>query len=123
MITAIYRQEIPQGIGESHGKDLCLLFAQNIDFCKRLTDELQKRDLDFWVDWKGIPPTVDWMKEIAKGIEEADTFLFIISPDSITSKVCKDELGLAVKNGKRLIPVATYEIKWDDVPAVNVVTA
>ena len=89
---------------------------KNIDFCKQLTDELQKRDLDFWVDWEGIPPTVDWMKEIEKGIEEADTFLAIVTPEWITSKVCIDELDIAVKNGKRLIPVVPYDIVWDTVP-------
>ena len=75
---------------------------KNKDFCRQLTDELQKRDLDFWVDWEGIPPTVDWMKEIEKGIEEADTFLAIVSTDWILSKVCLDELNVAVKNGKRV---------------------
>jgi len=89
---------------------------KNIDFCKRLTDELQKRDLDFWVDWEGIPPTVDWLKEIEKGIEEADTFLAIVSPEWISSKICLDELDIAVKNGKRLIPVVPIEIKWNDAP-------
>jgi formylglycine-generating enzyme required for sulfatase activity len=89
---------------------------KNIDFCRRLTAILQQRELDFWVDWEGIPPTVDWMQEIQKAIEEADTFIFIISPDSILSKVCKEELALAVKNGKRLIPVVASEIKWDEVP-------
>src|SRR5687767_12656444 len=89
---------------------------KNIDFCRRLTAILQERELDFWVDWEGIPPTVDWMQEIQKAIEEADTFIFIISPDSILSKVCKEELALAVKNGKRLIPVVASEIKWDEVP-------
>ena len=85
-------------------------------FCKRLTDELLKRDFDFWVDWEGIPPTVDWMKEIEKGIEEADTFLAIVTQEWITSKVCIDELAIAVKNGKRLIPVVPYDIEWDNVP-------
>jgi len=89
---------------------------KNKDFCRQLTDELQKRDLDFWVDWEGIPPTVDWMKEIEKGIEEADTFLAIVSTDWILSKVCLDELNVAVKNGKRLIPVVPYDIVWNDVP-------
>ena len=89
---------------------------KNIDFCKRLTDELQKRDLDFWVDWEGIPPTVDWLKEIEKGVEEADTFLAIVSPEWISSKICLDELDIAVKNGKRLIPVVPIEIKWNDAP-------
>ena len=58
---------------------------KNKDFCRLLTDELQKRELDFWVDWDGIPPTVDWMKEIEKGIEEADTFIAIVSPDWIAN--------------------------------------
>src|SRR4030095_13058787 len=89
---------------------------RNIEFVKKLTGILQEHDLDFWVDWEGIPPTVDWMNEIQKGIEEADTFLFVLGPDSISSKVCKDELCLAVKNGKRLIPVVAYEIQWNDVP-------
>jgi formylglycine-generating enzyme required for sulfatase activity len=89
---------------------------RSTEFCKRLTNELQKRGLDFWVDWEGIPPTVDWMKEIEKGIEEADTFLAIVTQEWITSKVCIDELAIAVKNGKRLIPVVPYDIVWDNVP-------
>ena len=52
---------------------------KDIEFAKRLTGELQKSDLDFWIDWEGIPPTVDWWKEIEKGIEEADAFLFLIN--------------------------------------------
>src|SRR6185503_8333480 len=89
---------------------------KNIDFCKRLTDELQKRDLDFWVDWEGIPPTVDWLKEIEKGVEEADAFLAIVSTDWISSRNCIIELEYAVKNGKRLIPVVPHDIVWDNVP-------
>ena len=54
---------------------------KDIDFARRLTMELKKSELDFWIDWEGIPPTVDWWKEIEKGIEEADIFLFLISPE------------------------------------------
>ena len=88
---------------------------RNKEFCKQLTDELQKREFDFWVDWEGIPPTVDWMKEIEKGIEEADSFLAIVTPDWMSSRVCIDELNIAVKNGKRLIPVVPCDIAWNDV--------
>jgi formylglycine-generating enzyme required for sulfatase activity len=90
---------------------------KDIIFARRLKEELEKRELDVWVDLEDIPPTVDWMKEIQKNIEEADNFLFIISPDSITSKVCKEELEIAAKNGKRLLPVVAHEIKWDDAPS------
>jgi len=90
---------------------------KNIDFCKRLTDELLKRDLDLWVDWEDIPPTVDWLKEIEKGVEEADTFLAIVTKEWIGSRNCIIELEYAVKNGKRLIPVVPNDIVWDAVPS------
>ena len=90
---------------------------KDIEFAKRLTAELQKSDLDFWIDWEGIPPTVDWWKEIEKGIEEADIFVFLISPDSAKSKVCGQEIDVAVKNGKRIIPIVVREIEWQDTPS------
>jgi WD40 repeat protein len=89
---------------------------KDIEFAKRLTAELQTSDLDFWIDWEGIPPTVDWWREIEKGIEEADIFLFVISPDSAKSKICGQEIETAVKNGKRIIPVVVREIEWQDTP-------
>ena len=84
---------------------------KDIDFAKRLTGKLQKSELDFWIDWEGIPPTVDWWKEIERGIEAADVFLFLISPDSAKSQICGQEIDCAVKNGKRLIPLVVRDIK------------
>lgn len=90
---------------------------KNKDFCRQLTNELQQREIDFWVDWGDIEPTVDWSKAIQDGIESADTFLAIVTPDWITSPICQDELNIAVRNGKRLIPVVPCEIPWNSVPA------
>jgi len=89
---------------------------KDIDFARRLTDELKKSDLDFWIDWEGIPPTVDWWKEIEKGIEEADAFIFLLSPDSVTSEVCGQEIDCAVKNGKRLIPLVVRNVDGEVTP-------
>lgn len=89
---------------------------KDIEFAKRLTTELQKNELDFWVDWEGIPPTVDWWKQIEKGIEEADAFLFLISPDSAASKICEQEIDHAVKNSKRIIPLIVRDTKGDESP-------
>jgi WD40 repeat protein len=89
---------------------------KDIEFAKRLTEELKKNNMEFWVDWDGIPPTVDFMKKIEKGIEESDAFLFLISPDSVKSKVCGEELAHAVKNGKRLIPLIVRDVKSENLP-------
>lgn len=89
---------------------------RNIESARTLTEAFKGQDLDFWIDWEGIPPTVDWWKEIENGIEGADIFLFLISPDSCQSKVCKQEIQHAIKNGKRLIPLVVQEVKGDEAP-------
>jgi hypothetical protein len=46
---------------------------------------------DVWVDWESIPPAVGWLQQILRGIEESDVFIFLLSPASIASEVCKVE--------------------------------
>ena len=82
----------------------------------KLAEACKSQELDVWIDWEGIEPTVDWWKEIEKGIEGADNFLFLLSPDSVLSKVCKREIDHAVKNGKRLIPVVVRDIQAEEAP-------
>ena len=89
---------------------------KDIEVARKLTEAFKGHDLDFWIDWEGIPPTVDWWKEIQSGIEKANIFIFLISPDSAVSKVCKQEIEHAAKNGKRLIPLVVRDIKADESP-------
>ena len=89
---------------------------KDVDFARRITERFEAEGLEAWVDWQDIPPSVDWMKEIQTGIEEADIFLYLVSPDSISSKVCAEEVGHAVLNGKRIIPVIVREIDAKTAP-------
>ncbi|GAB4548362.1 MAG: hypothetical protein Fur002_25190 [Anaerolineales bacterium] len=74
-------------------------------FVRKLNDALDAAGVDAWVDWEGIPLSSDWMAEITAAIEAADAFVFVISPDSLKSKVCAEELELGVKLNKKIIPV------------------
>lgn len=91
---------------------------KDIDCARRLTESFKGQDLDFWIDWEGILPSVDWWSEVERGIEQAGVFLFLVSPDSIRSKVCRQKIDHALKNGKRLIPVVVREVNADETPAV-----
>ncbi len=75
------------------------------DFIVRLNDALAEKKRDVWIDWEDIPASADWWREIQTGIESADNFVFVISPDSIRSDVCRRELEYAVSNNKRFIPL------------------
>jgi WD40 repeat protein len=78
-------------------------------FVERLHKALEAQNRDTWVDWDNIPLSAEWWQEIQRGIEGANTFVFVLSPDSIASKVCTDEIEYAVQHNKRLVPIVHRE--------------
>src|SRR5512140_1435047 len=81
---------------------------------RKLIEAFRSIQQDVWVDWESIPPTVDWLEQIFRGIEAADAFIFLISPDSIASEVCKVEIGRAAQNNKRIIPIVLRDVNPKD---------
>src|SRR5688572_23847458 len=77
---------------------------------RRVVTALEGRRVDAWVDWEDIPPSADWWREVCAAIEATDAFVFLISPESVASRVCTDEVLHAVRHGKRLIPVVCHDI-------------
>ena len=70
-----------------------------------------------WLDLDSIPPTPEWLDRILHGIESADSFIFVISPDSVASEVCVAvELAHAVTCGKRIVPIRARETPRDAIP-------
>ena len=83
-------------------------------FVRRLHEALSKEYDDVWVDWEDIPSAADWWDEIKEGIEGADTFLLVVTPDSVRSEIVSNEINHAVSHNKRFIPVIYREIVDDD---------
>lgn len=80
-------------------------------FVQKLVKAFNDAGRDVWIDWEDIPPMADWRNEIHSGIDGADDFVFIISPDSVESEVCSEELTRAVQYNKRLVPLLYREVK------------
>lgn len=78
-------------------------------FARRLVERLAEQGLDSWVDWTGIPYSTEWWAEIRKGIDSAQNFVFLITPDSVTSRVCNLEVEYARQTNKRIIPLMRRE--------------
>ncbi|TVQ20820.1 MAG: TIR domain-containing protein [Leptolyngbya sp. DLM2.Bin15] len=88
---------------------------RNKPFVQRLYDALKKRGREIWVDWESIPSAADWWKEIETGIELADTFVFVLSPASVQSPICTQEINHALLHNKRMIPVVCEDVNPSDV--------
>src|SRR5688500_1252353 len=74
-------------------------------FVIRLKEALERRGRNVWIDADDIPPGAPWRRELGTGIEAADSFVFVISPASVASDECGEELRRAAELGKRLVPV------------------
>ena len=75
------------------------------DFAIHLQTALKNSGKAIWVDEADIPSGSRWAEDLKEAIEDADTFVFVISPDSAGSEECKKELDYAVQLHKRIIPV------------------
>ena len=82
---------------------------------RALAEALENRGRSLWVDWDGIAPTAEWMQEIREAIQRSDAIVFVLSPDSASSRVCGVEIEQALVEGKRIIPVVVRDISPDDV--------
>jgi hypothetical protein len=89
---------------------------KDIEFVRRLDAELKRRDRKAWVDWEGIWPGDKWENRIYKAIEDTNAFIFVLTPDSVSSEVCEKEIAHAAANNKRLVPVLYRDVKAASVP-------
>ena len=83
-------------------------------FSQQLCQTLTAHGKQVWVDWNNIAPAENWREEMYRGIQAARNFVFIISPHSLGSEHCQDELNHALTYHKRLIPVLWEEIDSAD---------
>ncbi|NJO15474.1 MAG: TIR domain-containing protein [Thioploca sp.] len=75
------------------------------DFARQLNLALQAAGKTTWFDQESISSGVDFEREIFKGIEGADNFILIISPDAVESPYCEREVNYANTQCKRFIPI------------------
>ncbi|MBK8021959.1 MAG: TIR domain-containing protein [Chloroflexi bacterium] len=71
---------------------------------RRIVNDLCNAGLRVWYDRDKLRAGMNWWQEIEQNIRRADYFVFCLSPDSIASKVARDELKAAREAGKPIIP-------------------
>jgi WD40 repeat protein len=86
------------------------------DFAGRLTQAFSQERYEVWIDWEDIPLTAEWLAEIYSGIEAADIFVFVVSPESIASAACGLEIAHAVTHNKRIVPILRRDVEARAVP-------
>jgi CHASE2 domain-containing sensor protein len=80
------------------------------DFARKLNETLQIQGKTTWFEQESIASGVDFQQEIQRGIEYANNFLFIISPNSVNSPDSAAQVEYAMSLNKRIVPVLYQEV-------------
>ena len=86
------------------------------EFVGRLAAALQERGKDVWVDVEGIRDAEVFPEALRLAVESSDAFVFVISPDSVRSSFCEEEVTRAAELNKRIIPLSRCPVDDQEVP-------
>lgn len=111
--VALITESLRQPVGVS--QDVFISYSRtDSDFARRLNDALQIQGKTTWFDQESIAAGADFQQEIHRGIANSDNFLFILSPSSIQSPYCADEVEYAAQLHKRCVTVLYRSIVAND---------
>jgi WD40 repeat protein len=77
---------------------------------------LEARGRTTWLDTEAIADAEVFPQAIQSAIETSDAFLFVITPASVASDYCDQEVTYARELEKRIVPVLRVAVPDDDVP-------
>ncbi len=97
--------------------DVFVSYSRRDDaFVGELREALRARGKDVWVDVEGIRDAEVFPAAIRSAIESSDAFAFVISPDSVASTFCEQEVRHAVDSHKLIVPLLHRAVADEDVP-------
>jgi WD40 repeat protein len=89
---------------------------RDAEFVGRLAEALTERGKDAWVDIEGIRDAEVFPAALRAAIEESDGFVFVVSPDSVASAYCEQEVEHALELNKRIVPLLLRPVADELVP-------
>lgn len=76
----------------------------NLDVVTQLTADLRDVGVNIWYDQK-LSGGQKWWDQILAGLRDCDIFIFALSPQSLESEACKNELDYVAQLNKFILPV------------------
>ena len=81
---------------------------------------LQTAGIRNWFDLNAVTPGELWPEKLQEALRQSETLVVFLSPDSVKSPSVLFEVGAAVADHKRIIPVLVDDVDLRDIPALLV---
>ena len=84
------------------------------NFVDQVIDTFNREGITYWLDREQLGGGETYAERIARNIKECDVFLFLSTEAANASEWTRREIGTAVTEGKRIIPVRLDDSPYDD---------
>ncbi|CQD20979.1 WD40 repeat-containing protein [Mycobacterium lentiflavum] len=90
---------------------------EDLDFVGPLETQLRDAGYSVFIDQNDIAGGEPWRSRLDAIIVNCDAVVFVLSPHSVKSKACADEIERTIQLGKRLVPLILEPVPKESVPA------
>jgi formylglycine-generating enzyme required for sulfatase activity len=90
---------------------------KDMGFADQLEAALKARGFEALIDRTEIYAFEDWWRRIQSLIVKADTVIFVLSPDAVSSDICRKEVAFAASLNKRFAPIVCRPVDVANVPS------
>jgi HEAT repeat protein len=87
------------------------------DFALTLASDLRNAGVRIWIDRLDIPVEANWTGAVQVALHQADALIFVLSPDSIAARYCREELRQVSERRRPIIPVILRAVAPADWPS------
>ena len=88
------------------------------DWASEFASVLRARGVDVWFDASQLRPGELWSDAIADALRESRVMILVLSAGALGSRWLSFELGAAVADNKRIVPVLVGDVWMDELPPV-----
>src|ERR1700688_4934073 len=109
---------VAEQAGGAEAKDSVFISysRKDVAFADRLEAALKARGFEPLIDREEIYAFEDWWKRIEALIGQADTIVFVLSPDAVASEVALKEGMRAASLNKRFAPIVCRRVADHEIP-------
>jgi TIR domain len=85
-------------------------------WARQLAQGLRDRGVSVWLAEDQISPGEEWGRKIREGLRESSHIVFLVGAGASRSNALSHELGMALGEGKLIIPVVDADVPAEEIP-------
>jgi hypothetical protein len=116
--TTVATADVPR-VSKHRVYDVFLSYSSaSQPWVRKFSDALTASGITTWFDAHDILPGERWRDQIERALRQSRVLIMVLTPKSVQRPWTFFELGAALADGKRIVPVLSEDVDPADIPAL-----